>query len=171
MSPNVSCWTTSGELLGSCLCDSLSQAQYDKHGKFSPATFKKRFLTWNKALSAAGLLLGKRAHVPSGEMLADLRRVATIAGGSTLTRGEYAQHGLFSAATISKRFGTWEKCLKLLGLEPGWAAASTEELLDNLESVWRHLWKAADRRRNGFAAFKVQRCNLQSPVRRLSEGA
>src|SRR5436190_522181 len=95
---------------GELSVQSLSQAQYGKHGKFSPATFKKRFLTWNKALSAAGLLLAKRAHVPSQEMLAELRRVATITGGSTLTRAEYAQHGLFSAATISKRFGIWEKC-------------------------------------------------------------
>ena len=51
------------------------------------------------------------------ELLQDLFRVATLLGKSSITRGEYKEHGKYSWSTISKRFHGWNKALVLAGLK------------------------------------------------------
>ena len=50
------------------------------------------------------------------ELLADLRAVAQNLGKPFLTKAEYNGHGRFCAATMQKRFGSWNKALARSGL-------------------------------------------------------
>jgi 5-methylcytosine-specific restriction endonuclease McrA len=54
-----------------------------------------------------------------------------------------------TAATVSKRFGRWRAALERLGVTTGVRSReySAEELLDNLERVWRELGYAPGKRR------------------------
>jgi len=49
-------------------------------------------------------------------LLDDLRRVAARLSKPSLTKDDYDEHGRFCAATMRKRFGSWNKALELSGL-------------------------------------------------------
>jgi hypothetical protein len=74
---------------------------------------------------------------PDNELIADLKRVSVEINKSP-TIDEYNERGLFHAATISRRFGSWFKALELAGLEKTRSAIdiSEEELFENLEEIW-----------------------------------
>src|SRR5271154_4725747 len=57
-------------------------------------------------------------NVADGELLADLRRAAKLAGRETITSGVYARFGSFGRKTISGRFGSWNGALKAAGMGP-----------------------------------------------------
>jgi hypothetical protein len=119
---------------------SLTQSQYDEHGRFCAATFKKRFGTWNNALRRAGLTAAKHMNVETNALLADIRRVAGILDTRKLTLQQYKKEGVYSAAVVYRLLGTWKDAVRAAGLEAGWNyAISDEELFDNMERVWRHL--------------------------------
>ena len=120
--------------------NSLTQATYDKHGRFCAATLKKRFGTWNRAVSAAGLVPKQLMNIDPALIIADIQRVATMLGITKLTRQQYDRYGEYSEAPIYRHFGRWKAAVAAAKLEPGWNyEISDEELFDNLERVWRHL--------------------------------
>lgn len=55
-------------------------------------------------------------NCPKDVLLEDLRETARRLGRETLTKDEYNKHGRFSAATMQKRFGSWNSALTLSGL-------------------------------------------------------
>lgn len=55
-------------------------------------------------------------NCPDDELLIDLRKVAEQLGGQSITKEQYNQHGRFCAATMQKRFVSWNKALSLSGL-------------------------------------------------------
>ncbi|MDX1948098.1 MAG: HNH endonuclease [Pirellulaceae bacterium] len=118
----------------------LTQDQYDSCGRFSPATVKKRFGTWNQALVVAGLEVIKRQNIPTDECIAELRRVAALLKQETLSREEFAVHGSISAAAQERRFGSWNKALNAAGFDPGKFAhriVSDEQAFKCIEVTWR----------------------------------
>ena len=119
----------------------LTQSIYNKYGRFCAATFKKRFGTWNRALERSGLSPKKRTYIPSEELLEDLKRVASELGSLTVYTSQYRNHGCFSEAALTKRFGSWSAVLDAAGLkQTGWKpTASDEDLLDNMAYVWEHV--------------------------------
>lgn len=50
------------------------------------------------------------------ELIADVKRVASLLQQESLTQKEYKQHGAYNPATIARRFGTWNDALKKAGL-------------------------------------------------------
>ncbi|MFA6376264.1 MAG: hypothetical protein WCX69_02575 [Candidatus Paceibacterota bacterium] len=52
--------------------DTVSQQEYIKHGKFSFHTFYNRFGSWNKALKAAGISLGRFKNISDKELFENL---------------------------------------------------------------------------------------------------
>ncbi len=119
---------------------SLTQSQYDKHGRFCAATLKKRFGTWNNALDRAGLTAAKYMNVDKAALLADIQRVARILDTTKLTLRQYKKAGRYSVTIVYRLLGKWKDAVRAAGLETGSNyAISDEELFDNMEQVWRNL--------------------------------
>ncbi len=118
---------------------SLTMGDYNLHGRFSAATMKSRFGSWNQALHRCGLSIGKRNNIPQEELLNDLKHVAEELGTKRLSGTAYLRDGRFSSTTITRAFGSWAKALEAAGLEPSEQChprISDEELLRNLATVW-----------------------------------
>jgi len=116
---------------------SLTKEKYDQNGRFSSATMRKRFGSWNKALARSGLVVNKRMNIPLEEMLSDMRRVAEILRLKTVPSPLYCSHGKFDRNTITRAYGTWNKALSAAGLEPSRhkRGITEEELFDNMACV------------------------------------
>ena len=112
--------------------------KYDRHGRFSAATVRKRFGSWNRALELSGLAVQKRMDIPRDELVADLQHVAVLIGMRTVLTSDYKTHGKFGRDTYTREFGSWAKALAAAGLQPtGWKPKATDdELLSNMASVW-----------------------------------
>lgn len=98
-----------------------------------------RFGSWNAALQKGGLKVQKRMDIPRGELLEDLRAAATKLHARVLTVNDYGRVGNFSAATVTRVFGSWAKALESANLEVSdcWnPKISDEDLLSNLAIVW-----------------------------------
>jgi len=78
--------------------------------------FKKRFGSWNRALTLAGLEIRKLSQVSRKEMLDDIRRVWDTLEHQP-SREEYERHGNISYGTIKKRFHGFSKALSALNEE------------------------------------------------------
>ena len=59
------------------------------------------------------------APVNTDELLADLKRVSMQVGSTVLSARSYAEHGIYDARTISRRFGSWNKAMTAAGLTGG----------------------------------------------------
>lgn len=78
----------------------------------------------------------------SHDMLDSLRAFAALRNNQPFSHDEYAAwpHRLCGANTITQRFRGWRKALLAAGLKPNRPFRYTEEeLMTNLESVWRSL--------------------------------
>lgn len=49
---------------------------------------------------------------------------------------EYDKHGNYNSSTISRRFGSWNAALKLIGLPPCCTFYTNSDLLDNIRDAW-----------------------------------
>lgn len=128
--------------------NTLKQREYDKYGKFSYQTMKKRFGSWEKALNLAGLELGKRpwggelseTRIPEDQLIEDLKRVAEIVSKTSISMNEYEEHGKFGTSAICKRFGGWNNAKKAANLTIGRLYNTTEEaFFENILNVWEKL--------------------------------
>lgn len=77
------------------------------------------------------------------DLIADLQRVAALLRADTVTMDEYNQHGQFHSTTLTRRFGSWFKCLDAAGLRHSRAAINIPEqdLLNDIERIWILLGK------------------------------
>lgn len=73
-------------------------------------------------------------------LLDDLRQVAADLSKTSLTKEDYNGHGRFCAATMQKRFGSWNKALELSGLSVAKRnSIPRQELLHDLKRVAKAL--------------------------------
>lgn len=86
----------------------VPQNRYRESGRFSSFLVKKRFGSWNRALTAAGLDLDdSRRHIPDDELFDNLR-AAWIALGRQPRKGEMAPPvSRFGHDPYIRRFGGW----------------------------------------------------------------
>lgn len=78
--------------------------------------------------------------VDNETLLEDLRRVARNLKKDSLWAEVYDRLGRVHSDTIRKRFGSWNKALRLSGLRVRQLhGIGDEELFRNLEAVWRKL--------------------------------
>jgi len=136
----------------------ITKEDYDKHGRFCSATIRKRFGSWNKALAKSGLAVAKRINIPIEELKADLLSVSKKLNLKHVSVSQYDANGRFTSVTIERAYGTWNKALEALGLEPhiGNKRKSEEELFDNMATVWETLGR------------QPKRDELQPPLSRFS---
>jgi len=72
------------------------------------------------------------------ELINDLKRVASDLGKTTVTQSEYNKLGKYHATTLTRRYGSWFKCLELaqLSLSRSPINIPEEELFQNLAYLW-----------------------------------
>ena len=77
------------------------------------------------------------------ELIEDLKYVASLTKQNTVTLEEYNECGHFHCTTLTRRFGSWYKCLELAGLEPSRSkiGISNAELFEEIENIWIKLGK------------------------------
>ena len=123
----------------------ISRSQYEKNGKYSATPFVNRFGSWIESLKAAGLQTERDRNDfkrnSDEALLKDLIQVANHLQKTTLTTSEYKVYGKYSTQTILSRFDSWDKALNSANLEKtGFVhSVETQELLDEIESVWIQL--------------------------------
>ena len=88
----------------------------------------------------------KSAHKSDNELIFDLQETAKKLSKTTLTISEYEENGRYSASTIMRRFGTWNKALAAAGIDASNRFYSDRELFDNLADVWGQLGRQPSRR-------------------------
>jgi len=121
---------------------SLSTEEYEKAGRLHPATFVRRFGSWNKAVQLAGLQVRKRNNIPKQDCVADLIDVASRLNKDYLTFEEYKKLGKYSQQAFRRNFGSWAAAIIAAGLKDESKYSprrSIEELYRNLEIVWEAL--------------------------------
>ena len=121
-----------------------SENEYSEHGYYTTSTVTRRFENWNNAVTGAGYEPNtKPTHsndfVKTDEALSDLLKVRSELGKPP-SKAEYNDLGTYSAQTIIRRVGGWNKALDQLGLEINqrWKI-SDEELLSELSEVTEKL--------------------------------
>jgi hypothetical protein len=104
----------------------MSRAEFNLHSKASASVIQKRFGSWAKALTLAGLgdrysgspaakrLLAR--DFTDEELLDSLREVAKKLGTYVITIEQFNTHGTMHGETIRRRFGSWWRALELAGL-------------------------------------------------------
>jgi hypothetical protein len=120
----------------------LNEKIYDDLGLFSSKGIRGRFGSWTNAVQLAGLRKYKPASLPSEAFLADLRRIATELGATTVTRKEYNSIGRFSGASLSRRFGSWNQAIEAAGLRMSSLSkfgGSDEDYFEIIEAAWQKL--------------------------------
>lgn len=99
------------------------------------------------------------APVTNEELLADLRRVAQKVGGEIVPERIYSEHGRHSPKTFSRRFGSWNKAIKAVGLAPGNESNYSDTILfENIMRLWEHYGR------------QPRRAELASPPSTISAG-
>jgi hypothetical protein len=80
-------------------------------------------------------------NVSDGELIADLKRVASELGKTSVTRTDQNSNGKYHSATIVRRFGSWIVAHEKAGLQNTVTPlfASEESLFENLEDMWTKL--------------------------------
>lgn len=80
-------------------------------------------------------------NTPDDELIDDLKRVADLLKKDKVTLDDYNEFGNFHSTTLTRRFGSWFKCLKLAGLKSTRSRLNipNEELFENLMNVWTQL--------------------------------
>jgi hypothetical protein len=58
----------------------------------------------------------RKRNIPKGELIADLPKVASEIGQTTLTAARYAERGKHGTNTMLRRFGSWNQALSAAGL-------------------------------------------------------
>lgn len=103
-------------------------------------------------------LNSKRVKVTSNDMICSLQQYFGLVK-RPFTSKEYNRWGdrICDSCTIVRRFGCWRKALAKIGITSGiiWRTYTAEELIDNLELVWRVLGYPPGRRMLSRHGYRV----------------
>jgi hypothetical protein len=104
--------------------ESLSLAEFRRHGTTSFKKVLRAFGTWNKAITAAGLTPLKGSHVRrrtrlgQEDIISEIRRVARLLDKQSVSVAEFEKYANVSEMTILRAFGTWNAAAQAAGLVP-----------------------------------------------------
>jgi len=140
--------------------DSLSVDEYDKNGKYHPSTIQRRFGSWSKALTQAGLQIRKYSKLTKSELLEDLKKTANSFNKKRITADEYQSLGKYALSPFTRVFGSWAQALEEAGLEKTKTTGiADEEYFKNIEEIWIKLGK------------QPKYVEIQKPFSKYSAGA
>lgn len=131
----------------------LTRDAFDRHSKAASVTIVRRFGGWQAALERAGLGQRYSGRVVSSrmrnqehrgalvaEIIAEVQRVARLAGDRGLTRAFFDQNASFHSTVLTRRFGSWGAGLRRAGIEvvAHGRRHRDEDYYENLLTVWTH---------------------------------
>jgi len=122
----------------------ITRDEYDKHGRYSEGTLRKRFGGWLKALDTSGLSSTKNYYVSDEQLIGELKRIAKLTNNKVVSRTTFNKYKkLSNTTTIERQFGSWSRALKIAGLiiSPSGKRYSNEDYYENLLGVWNHYGK------------------------------
>lgn len=110
-------------------------------------------------------LNAKRIRITDDQILSSVKEYAKSVNFRYFSTIEYNKWKGRTARsdTIIERFGSWEKVLLLLGIEGGREHYTPEQLIENLESVWRKLGFPPSKRQIGKYGQKIS----ESPYKQI----
>ena len=94
--------------------DTVTKIAYDQEGKFGANTFLRRFGSWNKALTAAGLKVIHTLNNKEADLFENLANIWQHLGRQPVGKDLDKAIGCskLSLGTYEKRFGSWNKALE-----------------------------------------------------------
>jgi 5-methylcytosine-specific restriction endonuclease McrA len=102
----------------------------------------------------------KGTPVSNDEIIADIRRVAELAGTRIVSQKLYLEMGKYDPTTASRRFGSWNQAVKVAGLDvANEFNYSDERLFENLMLLWEHYGR------------QPRRAELAKPPSQISQSA
>lgn len=125
----------------------LSYSLYKAKGKYSEATFRRRFGSWSAVLEKLGLRTEKTSQemkrISKKSMIDDVKRVSQILSSEVVTTTEYKKHGNFALPTIGERFGSWSNFIQEAGLGQTNHVSRIDDsdLFKEIERIWVSLGK------------------------------
>jgi Homing endonuclease associated repeat/HNH endonuclease len=90
----------------------LKYDEYPTHGRCTSRIFETRFGSWNAALLAAGLLVGRRQNISDLELFENMEKVWTLVGRQPRRDDMKKPTSAFSKGTYERRFGGWRQSLE-----------------------------------------------------------
>jgi hypothetical protein len=86
--------------------------EYPVHGRCASRIFETRFGSWNEALRAAGLEIGRRQDISEEELFENMERVWTALGRQPARQEMKKPFSTFSKGVYVRRFGDWRAALE-----------------------------------------------------------
>jgi len=110
-------------------------------------------------------LNAKRIRITDDQILSSVKEYAKSVNFRYFSTTEYDKWvaKTVHSSTIIERFGSWKKVLLLLGIEGGREHYTPEQLVENLESVWRQLGFPPGKRQIGKYGQKIS----ESPYKQI----
>jgi hypothetical protein len=87
-------------------------AEYPQHGRCASRIYETRFGSWNEALRAAGLDVGRHQGVSVEDLFENMERVWTSLGRQPRRIEMRTPLSTFSGGTYERRFGGWRNALE-----------------------------------------------------------
>lgn len=141
---------------------SLTVEEYKMCGKFNPSTLQRRFGTWKRVLELSSLEIDGHSfkfEYSDEEVKSDIINVTQKLGLTTITAKEYEIYGKFSSSTLIKKYGGWNKILKMSNLELNLNRSfSKQDLLEEIERMWIELGRQPTTTdiKNGISKYSLQ---------------
>ncbi|OIO26300.1 hypothetical protein AUJ14_02180 [Candidatus Micrarchaeota archaeon CG1_02_55_22] len=111
----------------------------------------------------------KKVRIDTADLLESLKRYSEKVNGKYFSTIEYDEWNekIAYSGTISSRFGSWNKALKLLGIDGGRERRyAPEELIQNLESIWKQLGYPPGKRKISKMGLRIS----ESPYKKIWGG-
>lgn len=130
--------------------DSITRNEYNKYGRYSEGTLRKRFGGWLLSLDKAGLYSTKtysdqhraKDYYTDEQLIDELVRITSLPDVKILTETIFEKYKKISAkkSVFELRFGSWVKALKIAGVNVASSQSrySDENLFENLLNVWTY---------------------------------
>lgn len=90
----------------------LQYDEYPRYGRCASRIFETRFGSWNEALRAAGLEIGRRQDISDLELFENMERVWALIGRQPRRDEMKRPTSAFSKGTYERRFGGWRQALE-----------------------------------------------------------
>jgi len=92
--------------------NSITKLEYEKHGRYSPYGFNKRFGSWFNALEKAGLEKTRELKIDTEDLFKNLEEVWVKLGRQPYITDMVKPLSKYSKDAYPRRFGSWRKALE-----------------------------------------------------------
>ena len=141
--------------------NTLTGAEYSKHGTYNLSTLTRRFGSWKQVLELCSLDTqghNFKLQFTDDDIIEDLLRVASLLNKRTLSIKEYNSYGKYYSNTLIRYYGSWNSVLLLAGMEINSNRnIADEEMFEEIERIWVQLGRQPTTTdiKNGISKFSL----------------